>query len=340
MVAACVHAVLEPAAEAAPSPTSDSPSTLPVTTAADAANAASLEPPSLCARAEAYRWREPLRDPGAVLQAAEDATGLRRLTGRERGCCWPTPSGAWALGVPTADELRRVHHFDAHGHVESAPLRLTAQSLPPSPVWEPPVLFDFDGDGEAEIFFASRNGYDDMGCSEAEGASALLTFRDGTVTWFGPYRDHEYLRSDLVIMRDVDSDGRPDLVVTRLVNDDRGCRECSSTWGTPELVGHSKVDGTFDFGDAVARQALLRWCSSPPRKYLTPEAVLCARAWGESPETLRKKISASASPFDCARAEKRMSQAKPNANIDWPLLIAVATMPLPPSLRQAKGKTP
>ena len=113
-------------------------------------------------------------------------------------------------------------------------------------------------------------------------------------------------------MKDIDGDGRPDLL-SRLGYTVEGRVGCAVDDGAsytllgPELALHSREDGTFSATDAVARLFAMKVCASRPLRLEAEEAteeeryldIVCARVRGVAASTLRERIASSASRTDC-----------------------------------------
>ena len=129
-----------------------------------------------------------------------------------------------------------------------------------------PKLYDFDGDGHAELF--SREAHrvlqdhpEEGGLSLTEaGGAVLLTFRDGKITPYPPAYDVSAF--GITDMRDVDGDQRPDLF-SLLYGMSTG----------PWRIAHTLADGTFSKTDAVAVRAMRDQCPSPSTILLTVSAT-------------------------------------------------------------------
>jgi hypothetical protein len=224
------------------------------------------------------------------------------------GRCFPTRAGAWAVAFdavrfnPDEAELRAhfgVVHFaaDATGarRREAASIAsplLGAQdgpSLAPSEnyvlnvgayvtdIFEP-TLFDYDGDGEDELLFTMQAYVSEGGTSRAKGM--VFTYRDGAVSSYAPAARFEWVSTS-----DIDSDGRPDLLVPYL---------------GIHLAAHALGDGTFSTGDAAASAHARRVCPPDRRAvFLKPTSEQgeigwngpCARVWGATEADVIRAIA-------------------------------------------------
>ncbi len=161
---------------------------------------------------------------------------------------------------------------------------------------EPPVLFDYDGDGAPEIWIADRQ------------SRELLSARNRVVSRYAPALK---LRGvplwGIHGVRDVDHDRRPDLLLTF----DRAAPP-----SVPKRVAHSLPDGTFSETDDVARRELLAQCSAgtelPVQKPdgtidvdASIAAVTCAALRGELGRDVSSRLAiACANRDDCHEVER------------------------------------
>jgi hypothetical protein len=105
---------------------------------------------------------------------------------------------------------------------------------------EPPVLFDFDGDGVPEIWFADQH------------IRELLAFKNKVASRYPPaLRLRGVPLWGVQSVADVDHDRRPDLLLAF----DRAVPP-----PVPERVAHALPDGTFSEDDAIARRELIAQC--------------------------------------------------------------------------------
>ena len=131
-------------------------------------------------------------------------------------------------------------------------------------------FFDFDGDGEDEIVVSRWT------------STFLYAFKRGRIV---PYPPAAGL--DIGAVKDVDGDGRPDLLV-RPFGDDPPT--------TVELLAHALPDGTFTFHDALAVKHAQALCPSdaPVTRNATDEelanGIACARLWGHDASALGKAL--------------------------------------------------
>lgn len=155
-------------------------------------------------------------------------------------------------------------------------------------------LFDLDGDGEPELAFEVASEGPEGGGGVSHVSHHLYTFKDGAVK---PYPLPAVLGGRP--LRDVDGDGRPDIVIEFDTEDRLSCD--GWRWDRvvgPSLVAHGLPGGRFSTNDAVAALHARKACPSRPsvvvaRGETPPGAtkpliddgqtainVVCARAWG------------------------------------------------------------
>ena len=207
------------------------------------------------------------------------------------GRCLPTPRGVWAVVV---DEVTANHTEDqgawvvgrwsvVHATRDGATVRRTQQAEWASHSLmrvEAATTHDYDGDGEPELILLRHTDVLE-GAEQAQGE--VLTLRDGAVAAYAP--------ADGIVAdeaRDVDGDGRPDLVTStpyRAEGDDTPS-EFTYLMEGPALLAHALPDGTFSRDDAVATAFARQQC---PRRDPTlgggrpdTRSVACARIWGVS----------------------------------------------------------
>lgn len=169
---------------------------------------------------------------------------------------------------------------------------------------EPPKLFDYDGDGHPEILLSSTHAYiqdhpEISGESlNTMSVSELLTFKNKVISLYPLRASNRISTSEIVDMKDVDGDGRPELWMSF---------NAAVPRSVPKRVAHSLPDGTFAFDDDVAKRALLDQCPSSTGllveradKSINTDASLaaiaCAALRGEAGHDVRKRVEA-----ECAR---------------------------------------
>lgn len=134
------------------------------------------------------------------------------------------------------------------------------------------AVSDLDGEGAPELFLTSRSG-PHCGC-EGDGSvdSALFTLRGGKLRPYAsaPERSYPAMSPEAArryeLVRDLDGDGRPDLV--GLIGPYSGIEipEVGNLRADPAVPGvfvlHARADGTFSADDAVAAAPVRAWCAA------------------------------------------------------------------------------
>jgi hypothetical protein len=235
--------------------------------------------------------------------------------------CWDTPAGAWAVVVKEAAVCprqrnsldgwfaatsNRLAHVDARTcKVVQSPVEwphyqpFDADPRFDAPEWRcqptyaelnsvEPSFYDFNNDGEPEIWLARSFKYWDGSRPD----TYLLSFGNQQIT--------SYARPNLVYdeLLDHDGDGRPDLIWRFDLGVSDDCSDHGHTASAPPFLAHSLPDGRFAFDDAVARAYVQTWCSEAPRVIDSVEAVTCARLFGRSSAVLLRGLEA-VPPTDC-----------------------------------------
>lgn len=138
--------------------------------------------------------------------------------------------------------------------------------------FEEPVVFDYDGDGRAELVLrieAQRVDYSPRG-----DLSYFVTTRGATYTVQPDGRLGEYSKGRFIPggyltgSVDLDRDGRPDLfkMYPYGLPDGEGW-----TGGIPRLFARSRPDGTISIQDAAAIETTLAQCGPPEQPILAPD---------------------------------------------------------------------
>lgn len=251
---------------------------------------------------------------------AETAVGL--WSTRVVRVVWQSPDSAAREGSPCPDlgvEVALVH-IDRDGHEASAvPGLAEAWRADAGDVmvnvsnvagWGSRSLasisaFDFDGDGDLEVFVASTS-------SEEGGDRAtreIYSYVRGAVTPYPPASGF-----DLEKLEDVDGDGRPDLVgrgpyAKVLAHDD----DVSTHPVAPLVfVAHSQKGGTFSALDAAARAFTKRECPVSPTLHFAADQwltdadarqIVCARAWGQAQDVVEHALDERCKQYEQVPAE-------------------------------------
>jgi hypothetical protein len=242
------------------------------------------------------------------------------------GFCATTPRGLWRIELPvhaadvaedresaiTAIETRYeiVHVTQSSQRAAYAPAQRLSGYGRRMP--QRPIVFDFDRDGEPELFVA----VDELGPEGHQQHEVMLVHWDGTrVVPYEPAAAYEVLEAS-----DVDGDGRPDLHVLAGYDDPLSGCQSSFPYDWPEamFVAHSLDDGTFSTEDAVARKHARRWCPGPPRAITSSRDAVCARLWATTAAAImvaRAQVAASCVGGYCDR-ELAGKPQPPNASED------------------------
>jgi hypothetical protein len=240
--------------------------------------------------------------------AAKALVGDAAATSNLVGFCAPTPGGSWRIDVPTratldeyagagtpADAINYalealfvIEHVDGAGKVATYELPKTLSEYGMRTV-KVPTLYDFDNDGEPELYVEVREEGD-------EGHRALengLVMYDGTAVV--PYKPAAAF--EIETLEDVDGDGRPDLkILAKYTESLGGCwAGFPYDWPKPMFVAHARADGTFKMNDAEAVAYVTSWCSAAPSKITSSNSAICARMWAKTPDEIaaaRKLVTA------------------------------------------------
>jgi hypothetical protein len=227
------------------------------------------------------------------------------------GFCRRTPHGSWRVEMPRPDpEIRSrdalvyaiearfvVVHLDAGGRRAEHVMKEMLSDYGGREGREP-VVFDWDGDGEPELYLEIHEEGD-------EGHRArqieILTFRDGAVALYDPASG-----LDVDGIDDVDHDGRPDLVVFAGYGDALEACFSGFPWDhpPPRFVAHALPDGSFSLEDGAAQAYARSWCPRPPRAVTDSASALCARLWAGKPADVarqRRRVAASCTGGYCDR---------------------------------------
>lgn len=276
-------------------------------------------------RDEGWRSRNPML---AQALARFDVT-----TSESIGQCWPGQRGAWALEFEELPEAASADDRFASETTESSgsgKWTVRYRSVGDNQAdWKPPlyvnlsteerernffftadagvttrtpIVFDFDDDGHAEFFFPiqQRGPRIDHGW--------LLSYREGRIVEYPHLPDGA--SGLLVDLRDVDHDGRPDIIF----HGPYVSFEDEITLG-PELLAHSLEGGQFSSDDAVAQQFAKRQCPQRPK----PVAVTlgsrldrtrtffnaaCARIWGATTAEVRSAVRETSDALNPSDADR------------------------------------
>jgi hypothetical protein len=191
------------------------------------------------------------RAPELVLEGGEDVALLGRW-----GIMYADIDGSSATYVPATSTGALGPDLCVHWR---RPGNIAAEGGGPLVVVSVAHVYDFDGDGHAELFLSATDrsvrDHPEMGgfYLSDDSNGGLLQFRGGQIARYGPAQaiTRGVGPSGL---EDVDGDGRPDLYLNYygLDADTR-----------PRRVAHALPDGTFSTTDESARRATLAQCPEP-----------------------------------------------------------------------------
>jgi hypothetical protein len=334
-------------------PTAPAANAPPVVPAQRAVDAAARPPLAPCERA-AGEARKVL-DHAAAGDAGADLGALRAMfTNR----CMADPSGgrAWAL-VPERVRVDGRSWWARYALVRLGPEAGRFGAWPAAPSEDedaasatPFNLWQQPGDSEVSVVSMSAYDYDRDGSPELalvlrahhhEGPvfqqAHVWSFTEG-----GVFLYERALGLRLTDVRDVDGDGRPDLLTHGPY--DEPSAACGSDFATqvhgPALALHALPDGSFSGTDAAARAFARTACPARPARLLARSAeggidqeatarnVVCARLWG-APEAevvaaVRRECPAPDPEAPCAGCEDVELLAR-WAHTSPPLTLAEAT---------------
>lgn len=252
-------------------------------------------PPSLCDRALAsHRAVRARQHDDAAWNEALDSFGK----------CLPTSRGAWVVALdsltPSDPDAGDVH-LDGVWSVQRVDASGAAVRARRETSWtdynmlhvEHASTFDYDGDGEAEIvLYTNESAHESADSPHGE----VLTFRDGAVVAYAPAAGVEPTEA-----RDVDQDGRPDLLTVKPYDGEGDDSPSGFTYNMsgPQLVAHSIAGGQFSRDDDVAKRFARAACpqrvanvfGATASQENAAAAVVCARIWGVPAATVAREIA-------------------------------------------------
>lgn len=221
--------------------------------------------------------------------------------------CFATPRGAWGIRLDRwenkdpPDSGDRDFTFEGAISVVHLPELVAAKDGPASlfalrggfeaTTLRRPMLFDYDGDGEPELFLVSdHHVHEDASTTHA----ALFTWKAGAVTVYPG------LPPNVTASEDVDRDGRPDFLYFPYSEiRESACSGFGFRWDGPRFVAHALPGGAFSLDDKVAVDLVLRGCPAPPKGKI-PAARGEACTW--CPRQDCNLCPGAATPFEvCAR---------------------------------------
>ncbi len=165
------------------------------------------------------------------------------------------------------------------------------------------AFFDYDGDGDDEVFVRGTRGSGDRADEERAQVWTFATTDAGSR--IAPYPPASSLT--IIGALDVDSDGRPDLMVT-FFGTGRSAPPTSR-----RFAAHSLADGTFSLRDTAAVTWAEKQCPSDPTLDLsgfdsgTADAMVCALVWGRDLSRACHALESGA----CPPWAEKLSKTKP-----------------------------
>jgi hypothetical protein len=207
------------------------------------------------------------------------------------GFCVDTPNGAWRIEMPSSlsdvttqtDASNAIEMGYVIAHLgrdgKRASFVPTGDHLTGYGIRLPqtPIVFDFDGDGEPELYVEVREEGDE-GHRQTE--SSLVSFTKDHIERYGPSRSIPF-----ETVADADKDGRPDLLI--LAGYTESLEGCQSGFphahAKPKFIARSLADGTFSATDPAAKTHAKSWCPAAPTAINGSYDAICARLWAKTP---------------------------------------------------------
>ena len=244
-------------------------------------------------------------------KASHGRASLASCKGKKRpdhggmGACIGTPGGAW-FSVMTGVHMKApvpgarfgnlwacpmIAHIDRNGEAALLPWHETSDGQCEEIAADFPfekVVADYDGDGEPEYFFSwSTGGY------SAIRNGFLYTYRNGKVALY-PHKPIDDQRT-IVELGEIDHDGVEDPLLSESAcpYDDKGIIRTGSC---PVFAAHALPDGSFDTGDADAKNFFRQTCPERPKSICSRADVGCALAWGQGRDILLKRVGRDCDP--------------------------------------------
>jgi hypothetical protein len=174
-------------------------------------------------------------------------------------------NGAETAVVPGISLNQRAHTYDVAIDMKLADV----------------LFFDWDGDGDDEVFVRGIRGTNDIPDEER---AQVWSFQTGDAgTRIAPYPPSSSFT--IIGTQDVDADGRPDLMVTFFGTGKDGPPT------SRRFAAHSLADGTFSVKDAAAVIWAEKQCPTDPASSFTAEpdasfdgatadVIVCGEIWG------------------------------------------------------------
>lgn len=147
-------------------------------------------------------------------------------------------------------------------------------------------FFDFDGNGEDEVFVSTQT-------MATKDEGSIWAYKGGKIVVYEPSASFKIHALD-----DLDGDGRPDLVLDtfRTTHDDEnGIRSAATTL---RALAHSLPDGSFSTKDAVAAGYVQKECPAAPKfeaggVVTDGDTIACALFWGATAKDLESLLAKS-----------------------------------------------
>ena len=189
-------------------------------------------------------------------------------------------------------------------------------------------VHDLDGDGVAELVFTREHHNTD---EEHASERAVWRTKGGKIELYPGTSGMKIRR-----LSDEDGDGRVDLVLQSGHHAEGPCGLDGQQFHGPELLAHTRPDGTFSRDDAVARAFVRDQCKEDPMHPLvivegqgkaarldgdtSVHRVACATYWGLSGELLQRRIRS-----EYPRDEEQKNDDGEGSCVPRKLLLEVAS---------------
>lgn len=214
--------------------------------------------------------------------------------------CYAGKGGAWGLVLRDVQQANGgttgrlfVTHVDKAGaKAEWAPIANKAEMKfnftdQEQVAFDVPMMFDYDADGHDEFLLT---GHRTMADRSVQPFGFVVSRKGATAQAYAQAAELSFFQA-----KDVDADGRPDLLVRpyRDYVKDSCSGELTLVEG-PVFAAHATTDGAFSLTDSVAMSKAKEACPEKPKAVVsridgsrqvdeqeTEHNVACARAWGE-----------------------------------------------------------
>jgi hypothetical protein len=288
----------------------------------------------------------------AVIAAAQKAEGEARLTTTEAaklprfGSCREGGLGSWALSLKAVsgkgEGATRLHHFElevvriavdgtrksaSFGSVEAAPGGFELGTS---------QVYDYDDDGRDELIVPYEIKAT-AGSAPSSYPAPIWAFNDSGVV---PYAKAPSVNGGIGIEQ-LDFDMRPDFGTygpfVAFLGASCGAKSCPPRVTGPKFYLHSTPEGAFTGQDDAAKSALKRaMCQGKPASVViesasalnvaqTAKNLVCARAYGATPETLAAELTAKHAAL-CGEAESCPLQTTLEAWLKLELPVELPTV--------------